>query len=348
VQQVTPLLDSIERLTFGTLVVADEDFAARSALVEQARELCAAASGGSLVAKWEVNFCLAKLYEREFGQQLNSRSPAPLALPDIRRALESHLLKGELERLPEKELMESPEAPDAYVQWLKTKIKEHPSCEHAFYTEFLDKRANRAELRYFLAQESTLDPRFDDIVALMQVGARSEAKMEMARNYWDEMGNGEDAKVHSALFQKALIELDVNDSYLRKNVSLEAMVTGNVSACVVLDRRYLGMAVGYFGVTEYVPPRRLKYLVKAMTRNHLSSAAIEYHRLHAIIDAHHALGWFNNVVTPALNANPESRHDISRGAFLRLSASLRYLDDLMNTLSNWGHHSETSSPSSPS
>jgi hypothetical protein len=77
-----------------------------------------------------------------------------------------------------------------------------------------------------------------------------------------------------------------------------------LSACLALEQRFLWMAVGYFGVIEYVPPRRLKYLVTAMGRNGLTDAAIEYHRLHAVIDSHHATGWFNHVAIPAVLEKP--------------------------------------------
>jgi hypothetical protein len=312
--------------------IPDSDFDTRRDLANRARSLCTAEASGDREAKREVQYCLNKLYERAFSPERDDDQHEPLAMLDVRRVLESHLLGNELRQLPVEAIESSPEDGPSYIRWLKALIKEHPSSLHPFFTEFLNFHANKDELRYFMAQESTLDPRFDDILALMQIGAPGVAKMEMARNYWDEMGNGDDHKVHSALFKQTLVELEVDAAYLAENVSLEAMVTGNISACLALEQRFLWMAVGYFGVIEYVPPRRLKYLVTAMVRNGLTEDAIAYHRLHAVIDAHHATGWFNNVVIPAVAESPRRRHAVTRGAFLRLNASLRYLNDIAKTL----------------
>lgn len=325
------LLQNLEDIANGKLTILDEDFDMRRDLASRARALCAAEARGGREAKREIQYCLNLLYDRAFSPERDDDQREPLATLDVRRVLEDHLLGSELRLIP-KSIESSPENGSEYIRWLKTLIKEHPSSQHPFYTEFLNNRANKDQLRYFMAQESTLDPRFDDILALMQIGAPSVAKMEMAKNYWDEMGNGEDGKVHSALFKQTLIELEVDQTYISENVSIEAMVTGNISACLALEQRFLWMAVGYFGVIEYVPPRRLKYLVTAMVRNGLTDDAIAYHRLHAVIDAHHATGWFNNVVIPAVRDNSARRHAVSRGAFLRLNASLRYLNDIAKTL----------------
>ena len=49
---------------------------------------------------------------------------------------------------------------------------------------------------------------FDDLVALAQVGTRGEVKMEMASNYWDEMGRGKTHAVHTHLFHRLIEGLE--------------------------------------------------------------------------------------------------------------------------------------------
>lgn len=55
---------------------------------------------------------------------------------------------------------------------------------------FAGGEASREELRYFLKQEVAGKAGFDDLVALAQIQLPTEAKLEPARNDWDEMGRG--------------------------------------------------------------------------------------------------------------------------------------------------------------
>lgn len=58
----------------------------------------------------------------------------------------------------------------------------------------------------------TLDARFDDLIALAQIGFSDEPKLELARNYWDEMGNGNLEDMHTRLFDGLLDDLGINGS----------------------------------------------------------------------------------------------------------------------------------------
>ena len=49
---------------------------------------------------------------------------------------------------------------------------------------------------WFLTQEVAGEAGFDDLLAMTQVKMPVTAKLEMARNYWDEMGRGRDTAMH--------------------------------------------------------------------------------------------------------------------------------------------------------
>jgi hypothetical protein len=166
----------------------------------------------------------------------------------------------------------------------------------------------------------------------MQIGTAVDQKLEIARNYFDEMGNGEESRVHSRLFSAALNALNVTDEFVSSNMLLDARVSGNISACLALYRRHYFKAVGYFGVTEYLAPRRFKHVVEAWRRNKLPEAGITYHDEHIVIDTQHANGWFNNVVVPLINEEPAIGREIALGAVIRLNSSERYLDALLSLL----------------
>lgn len=66
---------------------------------------------------------------------------------------------------------------------------------------WLSREAGRDEVRAFLALEGGPDGGFDDLVAC-QIGLSGSAKLEMATNYWDEMGNGDADEVHTVLHER--------------------------------------------------------------------------------------------------------------------------------------------------
>jgi hypothetical protein len=56
---------------------------------------------------------------------------------------------------------------------------------------------------WFLTQEVAGEAGFDDLLALTQVKMPITAKLEMARNYWDEMGRGRETAMHWPTARKA-------------------------------------------------------------------------------------------------------------------------------------------------
>ena len=65
------------------------------------------------------------------------------------------------------------------------------------------------ELVSFLALEGGPDAGFDDLVAACQIGLRGEPKLELARNYWDEMGQGTLDDVHTELHHRLCEAIDM-------------------------------------------------------------------------------------------------------------------------------------------
>src|SRR4051794_13181939 len=67
---------------------------------------------------------------------------------------------------------------------------------------WLARDADRDDVLTFLALEGGPDAGFDDLVAACQVGLTGAPKMELATNYWDEMGNGDAGEVHTTLHEQ--------------------------------------------------------------------------------------------------------------------------------------------------
>lgn len=56
-----------------------------------------------------------------------------------------------------------------------------------------------------------VDGKFDDLIALAQLGIQDpKMKLALARNYWDEMGNGNPEDIHTTLFSISASTLEWN------------------------------------------------------------------------------------------------------------------------------------------
>jgi hypothetical protein len=61
------------------------------------------------------------------------------------------------------------------------------------------KTCSNEEMKWFLTQEVAGEAGFEDLTALTQVKLPPRAKLELARNYWDEMGRGNAKGMHGPL-----------------------------------------------------------------------------------------------------------------------------------------------------
>lgn len=315
----------------------NENFAIRKNINQSAQLLAHEAYvNNNQTALAALHECLAIIYRNEFEcariEQVNTdRRPI---VSDVQSVLESAMLQFEMKGLSDADISDFPANGKEYVKWLKKLVSKSPSSVHPFYTQFLSEDASAADIKYYLIQETNLDPKFDDILAFMQIGLPVGQKLELAKNYFDEMGNGVEAEVHSRMFAETLKAAGVEDSDFSSAMLLQSIVSGNVSSCLALSRRHYFKAVGYFGVTEYLAPRRFKHVIKAWERNNLPSHGIQYHKLHVYIDTEHANGWFNNVVAPLVDQDPRIGREIAAGALIRINSSARYLDELSTRLGN--------------
>jgi hypothetical protein len=277
-----------------------------------------------------VHDILTAIYQRDFSCPAMSASECETqpVLRDIAAIFEQAMLDYEIALVKDGTDGYPVDGKD-YVLWLKRVVAGHRASQHPFYRPYLQDHGTREDVRFLLAQETSLDPRFDDILALIQLGTAEHEKIEIAANYWDEMGNGEPTNMHGALFAKALAALEVDEGYIKDNLLLEAKLCGNLSAALSLSRRHYFKAIGYFGVTEYLAPRRFRSLITAWRRLGLPPEGIRYHDLHVEVDAGHAAGWFKNIIEPAVDRDPRVGRDIAIGTVIRLNTSERYLDALL-------------------
>ncbi len=130
-----------------------------------------------------------------------------IALEATMRTLEAEFIERERAAVGSRAAT-APRDAAAFVSWFESLSLDGPGQGDPLFP-YLAERADREEMRWFLAQEVAGEAGFDDLVAMTQIGFPVEAKLELARNYWDEMGRGNRKGMHGPMLQTLARALDV-------------------------------------------------------------------------------------------------------------------------------------------
>src|SRR5690606_893079 len=115
----------------------------------------------------------------------------------LHHKLELSYLEAERARV-RKRAAGAPRESRAFVRWFED-LKETGPGQNDRLFPWLARHASLEEMSWFLSQEVAGEAGFDDLVALAQLQLPSRSKLEMARNYWDEMGRGNAGGMHGPM-----------------------------------------------------------------------------------------------------------------------------------------------------
>jgi pyrroloquinoline quinone (PQQ) biosynthesis protein C len=299
---------------------------ARADLLAAVASVNDAAAAGDADAFYCQQLLLSRIYGMITQIRPEPTAEASVVVNEVARSLERATVAAEDRFVDPAQLDGAPTQPHAYLSWLKRLAKDHRVYKHAYYREFIRDHATAEDLRRYVIQESVVDGRFDDLLAMMQIGTSGKAKLEIAANFWDEMGNGDAEQVHTKLFNRIYEVFDITEEEMERELSAEALLSGNLAVLLCRYRQYYPEAVGFLGMTEWLVPDRFVNVVHGWERLGLPEIGVIYHRLHITVDSMHAAGWFHNVVVPAAESE-RMRRGIARGTLWRMNSSGRYLDE---------------------
>lgn len=181
---------------------------------------------------------------------------------------------------------------------------------------WLANEATKEEVVHFLAVEGGPDSGFDDLVAACQVGLFGSAKMEMGQNYWDEMGNGSLADVHTTLHTRMADAVDM-PRIPRSELPVEALERTALGGLLATNRWLQPEMVGALGMIELQAGPRCRLVVKAFDRVGMPRDAYPFYEVHAEVDPRHGKDWLEKVVAPLSAEQPQWRARMVRGACWR-------------------------------
>jgi hypothetical protein len=272
----------------------------------------------------EAQQLLNAQYLRELaGPQDFNANALTLHRPQVSN-IESVWLAHELETIDRQTL---PCNAQEFETWYRNCFREQVAAAESFF-EYLAQYASLEELAIYILYEEQVDGRFDDVIALAQLGLKGAAKVALAANYWDEMGEGDETQMHTRLFceSAAYFREALDGSLLASFVqpTTQALANGNLLMLLAVRREQCARLLGALTLLEHTAPRRFSRAVAAMRRLSVPEPIIYYHEMHIRVDAKHGDDLLNLVVLPMLDARPDLTAEVAIGARMRLQVANRY------------------------
>jgi hypothetical protein len=192
--------------------------------------------------------------------------------------------------------------------------------------------AELPEIVEFLSLEGGPDAGFDDLVAACQLGLKGEPKLEMARNYWDEMGDGAAADVHTTLHDNLVEALGVRaiPTEEQPETALERTALGGLLAT---NHWLQPEMVGALGLIELQAGPRCRLVLDGLRRVGAPEAALPFYAVHHAVDPMHGRDWLDNAVAPLIARHPSWGERIVRGARWRSRVNAAFFADVWRLLS---------------
>jgi len=219
-----------------------------------------------------------------------------------------------------KQAAAAPREPDAFLAWFEALAETGPGQGDPLFP-WLAEEASLAQMRWFLTQEAAGEAGFDDLVAYAQVKLPVRAKLELARNYWDEMGRGNMKGMHGPMLENLVIALGLEPRI--ETTIWESLALANAMTAMATTRRYTFQAIGALGAIELTAPGRSAATAAGLRRLGISGKHRHYFDLHAVLDVKHSAAWNREAIAPLVAEDPRRATAMAEGALIRLRCGAR-------------------------
>jgi hypothetical protein len=248
-------------------------------------------------------------------------------LPDDRRPTDDSAMRqieaaflALLRQQVSAEAAQVPTDAKGFLGWFEG-LKERGPGQNDPLFPWLASEATLDEMRWFLRQEAAGEAGFDDLTAYTQVKLPTRIKLELARNYWDEMGRGNAKGMHGPMLAR-LVEALALEPTIETTV-WESLALANAMTAMATRRDYAWHALGALGVIELTAPGRSAAVAQGLKRLGVSGKERLYFDLHAVLDVKHSEAWNAEAIAPAIEEEPARAKAIAEGALIRLNCGAR-------------------------
>ena len=256
--------------------------------------------------------------------RLNPTLPTPQWQDQIEEMARLALIEGKFledgRRAVAARAAEAPSDPAEFIGWFEA-LKENGPGQNDPLFPWLAEECSMEQMKWFLTQEVAGEAGFEDLTALTQLKLPIRPKLELARNYWDEMGRGNPKAMHGPLLAALAEYLELVP--LPETTVTESLALANTMAGLAANRRYAYQSVGALGVIEMTAPGRSAATSAGLKRLGVKAGNRHYFALHAVLDIRHSIAWNSEAIRPLISENPEVATAIAEGALMRLHCGAR-------------------------
>jgi hypothetical protein len=215
---------------------------------------------------------------------------------------------------------EAPSDADGFIAWFEALEQTGPGQDDPLF-EWLAEVADLDQMRWYLRQEAAGEAGFDDLTAYTQVKLPQRIKLELARNYWDEMGRGNAKGMHGPMLERLVEHLQLEPAI--EQTVWESLALANAMTAMATRRDHAWHALGALGVIELTAPGRSAAVAAGLKRLGVPAKARSYFDLHATLDVKHSIAWNAEGIAPAVAEDPRRARAIAEGAVVRLTCGAR-------------------------
>ena len=220
-------------------------------------------------------------------------------------------------------IVDTPSDTDGFIAWFERLKQTGPGQGDPLFP-WLEASASAEQMKWFLLQEVAGEAGFEDLLAMTQVKMPVQAKLEMARNFWDEMGRGRAKGMHGPMLERLAGYFQLTPT--PETVVPESLALGNTMIALAHHRRYAYHSVGALGVIEMTAPTRAGFVDKGLRRLGIPAKKRHYFALHAVLDVKHSEEWNSEVIRSLVAEEPRRARAIGEGAVMRLWHGARSFD----------------------
>jgi hypothetical protein len=202
-----------------------------------------------------------------------------------------------------------------FIEWFEALKETGPGQDDPLFP-WLASTATLEQMKWFLYQEVAGEAGFDDLLAMTQLKMPVQAKLEMARNFWDEMGRGYGKGMHGPMLERLANHFALSPT--PETVVPESLALGNTMIAFARHRRFAFHSVGALGVIEMTAPTRAGYVDQGLRRLGVPAKKRHYFAVHAVLDVKHSEAWNREALRPLVDEDPRRAQAIAEGALVRL------------------------------